>query len=226
MEGGYSRRLNASLLLVVGGSDEVRVSGPSLPSSRSGPAVKGGPTGPSEASREAAPLTAGKRRLRSEASGFCRETGDSWPSLCSEAKRRYSPPVRRRIDRRVPHGPRRVLPGSDPSSPRRQGQETLEDHVHGLSKTARSVTNRRIAMSLSNAAPEKPGASWTIPQSAKALTRLSASPTHGDFGDAPARRRDMRWPRERGSRPPERPDPHRRARRARRLSARRRRRSR
>jgi hypothetical protein len=32
-----------------------------LPSSRSGPAVKGGPTGPSEASREAAPLTAGER---------------------------------------------------------------------------------------------------------------------------------------------------------------------
>ena len=46
------------------GSDEVRVSGPSLPSSRSGPAAKGGPTGPSEASREAAPLTAGERRLR------------------------------------------------------------------------------------------------------------------------------------------------------------------
>ena len=30
-----------------------------MPSSRSGPAVKGGPTGPSEASREAVPLTAG-----------------------------------------------------------------------------------------------------------------------------------------------------------------------
>ena len=35
----------------------------SLPNSRSGPAVKGSPSGPSEASREAAPLTAGERRL-------------------------------------------------------------------------------------------------------------------------------------------------------------------
>jgi integrase/recombinase XerD len=35
-----------------------------LPSSRSGPAVKGGPAGPSAASREAAPLTAAERRLR------------------------------------------------------------------------------------------------------------------------------------------------------------------
>ena len=35
----------------------------SLPNSRSGSAVKGGPSGPSEASREAAPLTAGERRL-------------------------------------------------------------------------------------------------------------------------------------------------------------------
>ena len=35
----------------------------SLPNSRSGPAVKGGPPGPSEASREAAPLTAGPWRL-------------------------------------------------------------------------------------------------------------------------------------------------------------------
>jgi len=34
-----------------------------LPNSRSGVAVKGGPSGPSEASREAAPLTAGLRRL-------------------------------------------------------------------------------------------------------------------------------------------------------------------
>jgi len=45
------------------GFDEVRVSGPSLPSSRSGPPVKGGPTGPSAASREAAALTGGERRL-------------------------------------------------------------------------------------------------------------------------------------------------------------------
>ena len=45
------------------GSDEVRVSGPSLPSSWSESAVKGGPTGPSEASRETAPLTAEERRL-------------------------------------------------------------------------------------------------------------------------------------------------------------------
>jgi hypothetical protein len=51
--------------------DEVRVSGPSLPSSRSGPAVKGGPTGPSEASREAASLTAGERRLRSRS--YCHD---------------------------------------------------------------------------------------------------------------------------------------------------------
>jgi hypothetical protein len=35
----------------------------SLPHSRSRPSVKGGPSGPSEASREAAPLTAGPRRL-------------------------------------------------------------------------------------------------------------------------------------------------------------------
>src|SRR5450755_2421471 len=63
-EGGYSKCPNASALLVVVGFDEVRFSGPSLPSSRSGPAVKGGPAGPSEASREAAPLTAGERRLR------------------------------------------------------------------------------------------------------------------------------------------------------------------
>jgi hypothetical protein len=34
-----------------------------MPSSRSEPAVKGGPTGPSKASSEAAPLTAGERRL-------------------------------------------------------------------------------------------------------------------------------------------------------------------
>jgi hypothetical protein len=34
-----------------------------LPNSRSGSAVKGGPSGPSEASREAAPLTAARRRL-------------------------------------------------------------------------------------------------------------------------------------------------------------------
>jgi hypothetical protein len=43
----------------VGGPHEVRVSGPSLPASRSESAVKGGPTGPSEA----APLTAEERRL-------------------------------------------------------------------------------------------------------------------------------------------------------------------
>jgi hypothetical protein len=47
-----------ALVLVVD-LDEVRVSGPSLPSSRSGPAVKGGPAGPSEASREAAPSYGG-----------------------------------------------------------------------------------------------------------------------------------------------------------------------
>jgi hypothetical protein len=51
-------------LLVVVDFHGVRVSGPSLPCSRSDRAVKGGPTGPSEASREAAPLTAGERRLR------------------------------------------------------------------------------------------------------------------------------------------------------------------
>ena len=45
------------------GFDEVRVSGPPLPFSRSGSAVKDGPSGPSKASREAAPLTAGERRL-------------------------------------------------------------------------------------------------------------------------------------------------------------------
>jgi len=50
-----------------------------------------------------------------------------------------------------------------------KGKKPFEDHAHGLSKTARSVTNRRIAMSLSNAAPENPGAGWTIPQSANAL---------------------------------------------------------
>jgi hypothetical protein len=63
---GYSDCRNTSVLLGSDGSDEVRVSGPSLPSSRSGPAVKGGPTGPSEASREAAPWTAGQRRLREQ----------------------------------------------------------------------------------------------------------------------------------------------------------------
>jgi hypothetical protein len=40
-----------------------------MPSSRSGSAVKGGPTGPSEASREAAPVTAEERRLRTRNSG-------------------------------------------------------------------------------------------------------------------------------------------------------------
>jgi hypothetical protein len=50
-------------LLLVVDFHEVRVSGPSLQSSRSEPTVKGGPSGPSEASREAAPLTAGERRL-------------------------------------------------------------------------------------------------------------------------------------------------------------------
>jgi hypothetical protein len=75
--------------------EEVRVSGPSLPSSRSGPAVKGGPTGPSEASREAAPLTAGERRLRrrsywprdarpdrpgAPSIGPCRACPSRWPS--------------------------------------------------------------------------------------------------------------------------------------------------
>jgi hypothetical protein len=60
--------------------EEVRVSGPSLPSSRSGPAVKGGPAGPSEASREAAPLTAGERRLRSRNHlGFIRHGPPSAP---------------------------------------------------------------------------------------------------------------------------------------------------
>ncbi len=48
------------------GFHEVRVSGPSALSSRSESAVKGGPIGPSAASREAAPLTAGTRRLRSQ----------------------------------------------------------------------------------------------------------------------------------------------------------------
>jgi integrase len=51
------------------GLEEVRVSGPSLPSSRSGWAVKGGLTGPSEASREAASLTARERRLRAMSVG-------------------------------------------------------------------------------------------------------------------------------------------------------------
>ncbi len=50
-------------LLVVVDFHEVRVSEPSLPSSRSDRAVNSGPTGPSEASREAAPLTGRERRL-------------------------------------------------------------------------------------------------------------------------------------------------------------------
>jgi len=62
------------------GFDRVRVSRPSLPSSRSGPAVKGGPTGPSEASREAASLTAGKRRLRTDAMKL--GIGEVQPTRC------------------------------------------------------------------------------------------------------------------------------------------------
>ena len=46
------------------------------------------------------------------------------------------------------------------------------DHDHGLSRNARSETNSRIVMSLRSAAPENPGASWTIAQSANALTRI------------------------------------------------------
>ena len=62
--------------------DEVRVSGPSLPSSRSGPAVKGSPTGPS---REAAPLTAGERRLRSRS--YCHDV------MCDLIRRTMGLPV-------------------------------------------------------------------------------------------------------------------------------------
>lgn len=41
----------------------------------------------------------------------------------------------------------------------RESPDSSGDHVQGLSRNARSVTNRRIVTSLSNAAPLKPGAS-------------------------------------------------------------------
>ena len=49
---------------------------------------------------------------------------------------------------------------------------TRSESRPGLSRNARSATNSRIVMSLSSATWEKPGASWTIAQSANALTRI------------------------------------------------------
>jgi hypothetical protein len=70
-------------LLVLVDFHEVRASGPSLPSSRSDRAVKGGPSGPIEASREAAPLTGRELRAQRGADRVA-ACAPSWrPSPCT-----------------------------------------------------------------------------------------------------------------------------------------------
>jgi hypothetical protein len=143
--------------------DDVRVSGPSLPCSRSGPAVKGGPPGPSEASREAAPLTA-RTEARSERPATptrpsrAEHRGRAERSVAAgaaSATRRDEPRVRavlvRRGDARRPRvrGPNRHGLGllrvrSWPAhGPAPAGRSLREEKVPGEISGRRPVTHRR-----------------------------------------------------------------------------------